>query len=130
MIRQATGHDIYALLNLKSTDSLYGVYAGWQQIGGTKAPTKLGRCKNPVALQRGRSQGGADWWFGCYYLLESNELTRTVERALKRALHNQRKAGTQRQTELYSFGMPRAISSIESILQKHNLPIDNILLRL
>ena len=126
-MKEATGHDIYAYLNLKSTDSLYGVYAGWQQIGLTKAPIKIGRSKNPHAIQRGRSQGGADWWYGCYYLLDNNALTYTVERELKLLLKDQRKAGTQRQTELYNFGIPRAISSIESTLTKLNLPIVNIL---
>jgi len=125
-----TGHEIYKHLGFKQDDHLYGVYAGWQQIEQTKAPIKIGRSVNPVAIQRGRSQGGADWYFGCYYVLPNKQATFDVEQLLKQRLSKYNKAGGQRQTELYTFGMPRAISQIEATLDEMNLPIRNIVLEL
>ena len=130
MLYSVTGHEIYKHLGLNQDDHLYGVYAGWQQIEQTKAPIKIGRTVNPVAIQRGRSQGGADWFFGCYYVLPTNKATRDVERELKLKLSKFNKAGTQRQTELYTFGMPRAISQIEATLVEMQMPIRNIVLEL
>ena len=98
-----TGHEIYKHLGFKQDDHLYGVYAGWQQIEQTKAPIKIGRSVNPVAIQRGRSQGGADWYFGCYYVLPNKQATFDVEQLLKQRLSKYNKAGGQRQTELYTF---------------------------
>ena len=130
MLYSVTGHEIYKHLGLKQNDHLNGVYACWQQIEQTKAPIKIGRSVNPVAIQRGRSQGGADWYFGCYYVLPNRQATQDVERELKRKLSKFNKAGTQRQTELYTFGMPRAISQIEATLNEMQMPIRNIVLEL
>ena len=125
-----TGHEIYKHLGFKQDDHLYGVYAGWQQIEQTKAPIKIGRSVNPVAIQRGRSQGGADWYFGCYYVLPNKQATFDVEQLLKQRLSKYNKAGGQRQTELYTFGMPRAISQIEATLNEMQMPVRNIVLEL
>ena len=130
MLYSVTGHEIYKHLGLKQNDHLNGVYAGWQQIEQTKAPIKIGRSVNPVAIQRGRSQGGADWYFGCYYVLLDRQATLDVERQLKLKLSKYNKAGTQTQTELYTFGMPRAISQIETTLKEMQMPIRNIVLEL
>ena len=130
MLYSVTGHEIYKHLGLKQNDHLNGVYAGWQQIEQTKAPIKIGRSVNPVAIQRGRSQGGADWYFGCYYVLPHRQATLDVERQLKLKLSKYNKAGTQTQTELYTFGMPRAISQIETTLKEMQMPIRNIVLEL
>ena len=130
MLYSVTGHEIYKHLGLRQNDHLNGVYAGWQQIEQTKAPIKIGRSVNPVAIQRGRSQGGADWYFGCYYVLPDRQATLDVERELKRKLSKYNKAGTQTQTELYTFGMPRAISQIETTLKEMQMPIRNIVLEL
>ena len=130
MLYSVTGHEIYKHLGLKQDDHLNGVYAGWQQIEQTKAPIKIGRSVNPVAIQRGRSQGGADWYFGCYYVLPNRQATQDVERQLKLKLSKYNKAGTQTQTELYTFGMPRAISQIETTLKEMQMPIRNIVLEL
>ena len=130
MLYSVTGHEIYKHLGLKQNDHLNGVYAGWQQIEQTKAPIKIGRSVNPVAIQRGRSQGGADWYFGCYYVLPDRQATLDVERQLKLKLSKYNKAGTQTQTELYTFGMPRAISQIKVTLDEMQMPIRNIVLEL
>ena len=130
MLYSVTGHEIYKHLGFKQDDHLNGVYAGWQQIEKVRAPIKIGRSVNPVAIQRGRSQGGADWYFGCYYVLPNKQATRDVERQLKERLLVFKKPGTQRQTELYTFGIPRAISQIEATLVEMQYPIRNIVLEL
>ena len=68
--------------------------------------------------------------FWCYYVLPNRQATQDVERELKRKLSKFNKAGTQRQTELYTFGMPRAISQIEATLKEMQMPIRNIVLEL
>ena len=62
-----TGHEIHEYLGLTSTQDCYGVYAGFQEIDGHRACTKIGRSKNAQAIQRGRAQGGANWWFESYF---------------------------------------------------------------
>ena len=97
-----TGHDIHHYLGLRSTDDCYGVYVGFQEINEQLAPTKVGRSKNAQAIQRGRAQGGANWWFVAYYQLPTNADTHLVEREWKQQMQSQRiKLTTQRQTELY-----------------------------
>ena len=121
-----TGYDIYKYFNLKSTDHLYGVYVGVQEIRKIYAPIKIGRCSNPHALQRGRSQGGANWWFITYYLLDNNDQTWEVERALKPALKEYSIKALQRQRELYSLTPQQAAFYIESTLIQLSLPVQNI----
>ena len=111
-----TGHDIYKHLGLSSTEDLCGVYIGWQQIGKKQAPLKIGRSKNAQAIQRGRAQGGAEWWFGAYFLLPDNDATRIVERQMKYTFKEYNIKGTQRQTELYSLEAGQAKLEIASPL--------------
>ena len=85
-----TGHDIYHYLGLRSTDDCYGVYVGFQEINEQLAPTKVGRSKNAQAIQRGRAQGGANWWFVAYYQLPTNADTHLVEREWKQQMQSQR----------------------------------------
>jgi hypothetical protein len=112
-----TGHDIYHYLGLRSTDDCYGVYVGFQEINEQLAPTKVGRSKNAQAIQRGRAQGGANWWFVAYYQLPTNADTHLVEREWKQQMQSQRiKLTTQRQTELYYLSPDDAVDELEALL--------------
>ena len=112
-----TGHDIYSYLGLHSTDDCYGIYVGVQEINEQYAPTKIGRSKNALAIQRGRAQGGANWWFCAYFQLPTNEDTHLVERAWKQQMQSQRiKQTTQRQTELYYLSPDDAVDELEALL--------------
>ena len=121
-----TGHDIYRHFNLKVTQDLFGVYIGWQQIRLYRAPLKLGRSKNAAAIQRGRAQGGADWWFSSYFLLPDNEATYIVERQIKSQLKQYNIKGTQRQTELYILDAETAKHQIRPILTQLGYEVTDI----
>ena len=73
-----TGHDIHSYLGLRSTDDCYGVYVGFQEINEQLAPTKVGRSKNAQAIQRGRAQGGANWWFVAYYIFANETRSHNI----------------------------------------------------
>lgn len=111
-----TGYDIYQHLNLKSTDSLYGVYIGQQEIDGTWGPLKIGRCSNAHALQRGRCQGGANWWFLSYYVVPNLEVTWAVEGDAKEILHRYKIDAPQRQRELYDIPTLQARLILENLV--------------
>ena len=84
-----TGHEIHEYLGLTSTQDCHGVYAGFQEIDRHHAPTKIGRSKNAQAIQRGRAQGGANWWFVSYFLLPDKKSTQLVEKKIKETLRSQ-----------------------------------------
>jgi hypothetical protein len=111
-----TGYDIYHHLNLKHTASLFGIYIGKQEISGTWGPLKIGRCSNAVALQRGRSQGGANWWFFSYYVVPNRETTWVVEGESKPLLRAYRMDGAQRQRELYDMPIVQARLILENLV--------------
>ena len=103
---------------LRKRDSeTFGIYMGVQEIKGTYADIKVGRTVNVKAIQRGRSQGGANWWFLYFWPLKDKEATHKAEAVLKPLLAQFKVKGTQGtgQTELYSFDelytMYRIISS-------------------
>tara|TARA_Y100001937_G_C7082016_1_gene313463 strand:+ start:605 stop:1012 length:408 start_codon:yes stop_codon:yes gene_type:complete len=121
-----TGHEIHEYLGINSKHDCFGVYIGWQQIADHRAPLKIGRSKNAQAIQRGRAQGGADWWFGSYFLLPDNDATRIVERQIKALLKGYNIKGTQRQTELYSIDAEQARHQIKSILIKLGYRVEDI----
>ena len=79
-----TGHRIHEYLGIKSDGESPGVYVGFQEIDGLHAKTKIGRTFKAQPLQRGRAQGGANWWFYSYFLLPTNEDTRKVDRVMKK----------------------------------------------
>ena len=113
-----TGHEIHEYLGLTSTQDCYGVYAGFQEIDGHRASTKIGRTKNAQAIQRGRAQGGANWWFESYFSLPTNADTHIVEKAIRKTLDSQHIEKTaQRQTELYYLSPKDASTEIEGILR-------------
>ena len=113
-----TGHDIYAHLGLRSTEDCYGVYVGVQEINEQLAPTKVGRSKNALAIQRGRAQGGANWWFCAYFQLPTNADTHLVERAWNQQMKSQRIKDTdQRQTELYYLSPSDAVDELEALVR-------------
>ena len=118
-----TGHEIHEYLGLSSTQDCHGVYAGFQEIDGHQAQTKIGRSKNAQAIQRGRAQGGANWWFdSCFHTIILCCLLRRiriiVEKAIRRTLDSQHIEKTaQRQTELYYLSPKDASNEIEGILR-------------
>ena len=113
-----TGHEIHEYLGLTSTQDCHGVYAGFQEIDRHHAPTKIGRSKNAQAIQRGRAQGGANWWFVSYFLLPDKKSTQLVEKKIKETLRSQNiEKATQRQTELYYLSPEDASDEIEQIIR-------------
>ena len=122
-----TGHDIYSYLNLRSIDDCYGVYVGVQEINEQLAPTKVGRSKNALAIQRGRAQGGANWWFCAYFQLPTNEDTYLVEREWRHQMSAIRITKTpQRQRELYYFSPTEAVDELEQLIQSMGYEVNDL----
>ena len=122
-----TGHDIYSYLNLRSIDDCYGVYVGVQEINEEYAPTKVGRSKNALAIQRGRAQGGANWWFCAYFQLPTNEDTYLVEREWRHQMRLMRIIKTtQRQRELYYLSPTEAVDELELLIQSMGYEINDL----
>lgn len=112
-----TGHEIHQYLGINSKQDSHGVYVGFQEIDEHRAPTKVGRSKNAQAIQRGRAQGGANWWFAAYFLLPDKQTTQLVEREWKRQMKSQNIVKTeQRQTELYYLSPDDAVDELEALL--------------
>ena len=113
-----TGHQIHQYLGLNSTQDSFGVYTGFQEINGHRAETKVGRSKNAQAIQRGRAQGGANWWFASYFLLPDNSATREVEKTWKKQMKSQNIENClQKQTELYYFSAEDAANELEGVVR-------------
>ena len=111
-----TGHDIHKYLGISSVEDSHGVYVGFQQIGQSRAPTKIGRSKNAQAIQRGRAQGGAEWWFAAYFELPNKAATQLIEKQVKTVFKEWHIKGTQRQTELYDIDADLAADMLEAII--------------
>lgn len=94
----------------------YGIYIGYQAIGDCIGPTKIGRTINLKAIERGRAQGGADWWFHSFWLLDSRAETYSVESRIKASLKQYKIKGTQSQTELYSLSLAEAETLVSQLL--------------
>lgn len=107
---------IQSALNNPAESECFGIYIGYQQIADVRGPTKIGRTINVKALQRGRNQGGADWWFAAFWPLDSKEQTYEVEHLLKQLLKDYRVAGSQGQRELYSLTPEQSIEKIAEML--------------
>jgi hypothetical protein len=107
---------IEAAISCKHESEVFGIYVGFQAIGSVRGPTKIGRTINVRALQRGRNQGGADWWFAAFWPLGSRADTYTVEATIKKALANHKTKGSQGQQELYDLSTEAAIELITAIL--------------
>lgn len=119
-----TGSEIHKHLGLRSKDDCYGVYVGTQEIRGTYASTKIGRSRNAWAIQRGRAQGGANWWFHSYFQLPNYEATRIVDAEMKRTFESQRiDKAEQGQTELYMLSLDDASSELEALLRSMGFEI-------
>jgi len=111
-----TGHDIHKYLGIGSKQDSFGVYIGFQQIGDARSVTKIGRSKNAQAIQRGRAQGGAEWWFTAYFELPNNAATHQIEKLAKCKFKEWHVAGPQRQTELYDIDCDLAADMLEAII--------------
>lgn len=99
----------------KDSDT-FGIYVGFQEINGTIGPTKIGRTINVKALQRGRSQGGANWWFYSFWSLANRQETYDVEKVIKKELIEYRYKGEQNQQELYNITPYKATQRIADII--------------
>ena len=111
-----TGYQLYQERALLSRDSLHAVYIGVNEIDGHLGPTKLGRTSNPYALQRGRNQGGANWWFCALWECSSRAQSWETERSLHTLLDQHRIVGPQRQRELYSPSPHALIRLVQPVL--------------
>ena len=120
-----TGHDIHSYLGLRSTDDCYGVYVGFQEINEQLAPTKVGRSKNAQAIQRGRAQGGAEWWFAAYFELPNKAATQLIERQVKTVFKEWHIKGTQRQTELYDIDADKAVLMLAELIATNGFSVRN-----
>lgn len=94
----------------------FGIYVGFQEIDGTIGPTKIGRTINVRALQRGRSQGGANWWFYSFWPLANRQETYDVEKLIKKELSDFRFKGEQNQQELYDLSPDGATTLISALI--------------
>ena len=113
-----TGKQIHHYLGIRSEDDSPGVYVGFQEIDGHRARTKIGRSKNAAAIQRGRQQGGANWWYYSYFSLPTDKDTRVVDREMKRQFKSQNIEKTaQNQTELYYWSPEEASNELEDLLR-------------
>lgn len=96
----------------------FGIYVGFQEIAGTIGPTKIGRTVNVKAIQRGRSQGGANWWFYAFWNLANRQETYDAEKSIKKALSKFRYKGEQNQQELYNMSPNEAVDEVNAIIGK------------
>lgn len=94
----------------------FGIYVGFQEISGVIGPTKIGRTINVKALQRGRSQGGANWWFYAFWSLANKQETYELKKIIKKKLNKYKFEGEQKQQELYSIPPHVATSHIADII--------------
>lgn len=94
----------------------FGIYVGFQEINGTIGPTKIGRTINVRALQRGRSQGGANWWFYAFWPLTNRQETYDVEKVIKKELSEFRFTGEQNQQELYDLSLSGATTLVSALI--------------
>ena len=120
-----TGHDIHKYLGISSVEDSHGVYVGFQQIGIHRAATKIGRSKNAQAIQRGRAQGGAEWWFAAYFELPNKAATQLIERQVKTVFKEWHIKGTQRQTELYDIDPNKAVLMLAELITTNGFCIRN-----
>ena len=122
-----TGKQIHDYYDLGYSDSkTYAIYAGFQEISGTRSHIKLGRCNNAAALQRGRAQGGANWWFIGFYPMSTNASTYIASKHIKESLAKSRIPGAQGQTELYNIKESEIDSIIIPLLQELGYSSTNI----
>lgn len=104
-----------------SGSQTFGIYVGYQEIRGIIGPAKVGRTVNVQALQRGRSQGGANWWFYAWWPVCSRDETYAAEAKVKAALKEYRYTGAQGQRELYDLPLPDLVDKINAVLGKYTI---------
>ena len=122
-----TGKQIHDYYDLGYSDSkTFGIYAGFQEIDGNHSHMKLGRCNNAAALQRGRAQGGANWWFVGFYPMSTNASTYIASKHIKTILSKRRIPGAQGQTEIYNIKESELDSIIIPLLEELGYSSTNI----
>ena len=114
-MKRFRARDIEILLRANNSQT-FGVYLGYQAIGSCIGPTKIGRTINVKAIERGRSQGGADWWFHSFWPLSDRAQTYKTETLIKKTLSEYRTKGGQSQTELYSLSLAEAETRVSQLL--------------
>lgn len=125
MITGKAIHDFYDISYSDSTT--FGIYAGFQEIDSVRSKIKIGRCNNAAAIQRGRSQGGANWWFVSFYPMPSNASTYIASKAIKEALSIYRIPGEQGQTEIYNITETKLDALILPLLDELGYSSTNII---
>ena len=107
--------DIEKFINKRDSET-YGIYVGFQEINGIIGPTKVGRTVNAKAIQRGRAQGGANWWFYAWWTVRDRNDTYSLEKLVKKELVEYSIKGFQGQKELYSLTASETADLIERVL--------------
>ena len=116
-----TGYDIHHYLGIGEV-SCPGFYVGFNEINGVRAPTKTGVSANARAVQRGRAQGGANWWFESYFMLPSNVDTKEVKKEWTRQMKSQNikvkkdYIWSYAPVELYQLSPRDATNELEALL--------------
>lgn len=100
----------------RTNSNTFGIYVGYQEIDGYTGPTKIGRTINVKAIQRGRAQGGANWWFHCFWCLPDRDSTFKLEKMVKKSLKDFTYKGKQNQQELYTLSPTDAYNKLKEIL--------------
>lgn len=122
-----TGKQIHDYYDIGYSDSkTFGIYAGFQEINKTHSHLKLGRCNNAAALSRGRSQGGANWWFVGFYPMPTNGSTYIAAKAIREQLSSYKVSGEQGQTELYRIALEEVDHHIVPLLESLGYNSSNI----
>jgi len=107
--------DVERVLGANNSQT-FGIYLGYQAIGACIGPTKIGRTINVRAIERGRSQGGADWWFHSFWPLSDRAETYKIEALVKKTLSEYKTKGGQNQTELYALSLEKAETLVSQLL--------------
>jgi len=114
-MKASRARDIEAVLGVSDSQT-FGIYIGYQAIGTCIGPTKIGRTVNVKAIERGRSQGGADWWFHSFWPLSDRAETYKIESLVKKTLSEYKTKGGQSQTELYALTLAEAETRVSQLL--------------
>lgn len=112
--------DVETQINKRDSET-FGIYVGCQEISNVLGPTKVGRTVNVKAIQRGRAQGGANWWFYAWWSVNDRQETYSLEKQAKKALKEYSVKGLQGQKELYSLSLAETVAILEKVLGKPTL---------
>lgn len=92
----------YGIEYSEKEDTSYGIYVGYSKIGNSLGLVKLGKCTHVTALARGRSQGGADWFYTHFIPTETLDEAQKFINYIKPKIKKYNKSGNQGQQDLYN----------------------------